>query len=169
MSSERLKKSAERVVLGIKIANILTVISVILQCITLVWLTIMPNKFINFFEKVRFYEFYVTDIDNTSLSFFELSSGIAAFLFLFVILGKAKELFLSIAKGDSVLSVSEVLKKLSLYFIAESLFVPVMRIIAFSVFIKDMPQTVAFDISSLVIALALWFLSKSMETESVEK
>ena len=169
MSSERLKKNAEMIVLGIKIANILTIISVVLQSITLLWLTIMPNKLIHFFEKVRIYEFYVTDIDNTELSFFELSSGIAAFLFLFVILSKAKELFEGLAKGDGVLSFSEILKKLSLYFLAESVFVPVMRIISFSVFIKNMPSTAAFDISSFVIALALWFLSKAMDTESVEK
>lgn len=169
MSLERLKKNAERIIIGINVLNVITVVSVILQTVTLLWLTIMPNKFIKFFDKVRIYEFFVEDIDNVQFSLFELSTGIVAFLFLFVILSRAKEMFSKISNGDSVFTFSEALKRLSLYFFAEALFVPIVRVISSSVFIKDIPSIAAFDISSFVVALCLWFLSKMIETQSVEK
>lgn len=169
MSSQRLKKLAARIALGARIGYILTVISMLLQSVSLLWLTIMPNKFISFFDKVRIYEPFITDIKNNALSLFELSSGIISLVFLFVVLRNVEKIFLSIAKDFTLHFVAHEIKVLSACFFIEAIAVPVMKILSYTVFLKSDFPTGVFDISALVISLFLWYLGQTIQTKSIEK
>ena len=169
MSSERLKKAAERIALGSKIAYILIVVAIFLQTVSLVWLTIMPNKFIKFFDNVRIYEPFITNIRNSALSLFELSTGIVAFLFLFVILRNVEKIFLLLKEELNLYKVGVNVKVLSLYFLAEAVSVPVLKMISYSVFLKDSVPAGILDVSALVMAGVLWYIGQALQTKAVEK
>lgn len=169
MSLQRLKTMALNVALFSKIGYILTVVSVLLQSITLLWLTVMPNKLIHFFEKVRIYEPFVTDIDNTKLSFFELSTGIIAFLFLFIILRKTETLFSDFGDKPDFLNCGMQVKNLSALFFIQSISLPIIKTVAYLVFLKEKAPFGILNISSLVLALLLWFAGQCLQTKFVEE
>ena len=169
MSSERLKKMAGRVALSARIGYILVVISMFLQTICLLWLTIMPNKLIKFFDKVRIYEPFITSIKNNALTLFELSSGIVAMIFLFVILRKIEKIFISISTDFALHLVAQNIKILSIIFLIERTFVPIMKAVAYTVFLKSDIPTGIFDISAIVISGFLWYLGQTIQTKSIEK
>ncbi|MBQ7897914.1 MAG: hypothetical protein IJ323_05750 [Clostridia bacterium] len=169
MSSERLKKAAERFALGTKIAYIITVIAIFLQTVSLIWLTIMPNKFIKFFDSVRIYEPFITNIKNSALSLFELSTGIVAFLFLFVILRCLEKILLSLKEELNLFKVGANIKTLSLYFLSEAIAVPILKVITYSIFVKETVPAGILDVSALVMAGVLWYIGQVLQTKSVEK
>ena len=169
MSSERLKKMASRVALTARIGYIIAIVAMLLQTLSLLWLTIMPNKFIKFFDKVRIYEPFVTNIKDHALTLFELSSGIIAVALLFVILRQTEKVFASIATDFSLSLVSHNIKILSLTFLLEAIAVPVMKIVAYTVFLKSDSPTGLFDLSAIVISLFLWYLGQTIQTKSIEK
>ncbi len=169
MSLERLKNTAVKIALFSKVFYILTVISVLIQSVTLLWLTVMPNKLVTFFEKVRIYEPFVTDIDNTKLSFFELSTGIVQFLFLFVILRKLEKLFIGFGDTIDYLDCGTKLKNISLVFFSQSIFIPFLKTVSYIVFLKEKAPFGVVDFSSLLLALVLWFVAQWLQTKSVEE
>lgn len=169
MSSERLKKLAERISLAARIGYILTVVSLFLQTVSLMWLTIMPNKFIKFFDKIRIYEPFITDIKNDELTLFELSSAIISTVFLFIILKNIEKIFQLVATEFSLSKVAINIKVLSFCFLGEALTVPVMKIVSYSVFVKSNTPTGMIDLSALVVAGVLWYIGQVIQTKAVEK
>lgn len=169
MSLDRLKNLAVKIALFSKIGYILTVISIFIQSITLLWLTVMPNKFTSFFEKVRIYEPFVTDIHDAKLSLFELSVGIVAFLFLFVILRKTEAIFLGFSEEENILLLGSQLKNLSVLFLLESFFVPIIKTVSYIVFLREKAPFGIVDFSSLTLAIVLCFIAQWLQTKSVEE
>ena len=58
---------------------------------------------------------------------------------------------------------------ISLIFLLEGISVPVMKIIAYTVFLKSDSPAGLFDISAVVISLFLWYLGQTIQTKSIEK
>lgn len=169
MSSERLKKTALRLALGLKIINILILIGIILQTVSLLWLTVFPNKLVRFFEMVRIYEPFVSDIGSAKTSLFELSSGVVTYLFLFVIVKKLKDVFHSLSISLHLSEVAQDVKRIAICFLLEAMSVPLLKIIFYSSFMRgDMPSGV-LDLNAVFLSGFLWLIAQIIQTKSVEK
>ncbi len=169
MSSQRLMKLASRLAFYSKILYILTIISIFLRSVSLLWLTLMPNKFIRFFSKVRIYEPFVTDIDNTKISLYELTVGIIAAIFLFLILRRIELIFNAFSINLDIFGAGEAIKTVSLYFFAQSIILPFIKFISHVIFIKERLHSPLFEPSLFVLAGLLWYIGRTLQTKSVEK
>lgn len=169
MSSQRLKKLASRLAFSSKILYILSVISIFLQSVSLLWLTLMPNKLTRFFARVRIYEPFVTNIDNQKLSLYELAVGIITAVFLFLILRRLEFLFKSLSNDLDIFKAGESIKLVSIYFFTESLLLPFLKFISYAIFIKEKLHSPLFDPTLFVLSGLLWYIGRTLQTKSVEK
>jgi hypothetical protein len=129
----------------------------------------MPNKFGKFFASFRIYEPFVTDIDNLKISLFELALGIITTLFVFLILRRLEVLFKSLSEELDIFKAGEGIKTTAYYFLTESLVLPFIKVISFSVFTGEKLYAPLFDPTAFILSVVLCYIGRTLQTKAVEK
>lgn len=168
MSLERLKKYIQRLALTSKVLYIITLIILLCETISFLWLSLMPNKLTSFFNVFRIWAPFVTNLDNTALSRYELATGIVQHVFLFLIFLTLRETFLKLEPNLNFSDIARQLKKLSLIFIAESLILPVFKTVSCNVYLGNAVPLETVDMCPVIIGALLYFFSIFALSKSVE-
>lgn len=169
MSLERIKKYCEKFATASKVLIILTVILIICQTICFMWQALMPGKLTRFFDVIRIYELFTSNIDNNPLALYELGIHLFSSLFVFLMLVTLKALFLRLAKTVSLSTVTHEMKKLAVLLAVHSVAVPFMESVCYKIFIKQPMISTAFDLFSIVTAGVLYFIAVIIQSKAVLK
>ena len=169
MSLERLKKYSSKIALISKVLYIITLIFIIWETVIFMWQALMPNKLGGFFDTLKLYKPFVTNIDNNPLSLFELAGGIFKSLFLYLMLKTAHKIFSVLKEDLEIEKITRDIRILSSIFIAESLLVPLIKTICHYIFVGTHIPMGAFDLCPLVIGAFLYFIALFIDSTSVTK
>lgn len=169
MSLERLKEYSEKLAKLVQVFIVIAVIIIFCETVCFVWQAIMPGKLHSFFNTVKLYLPFITDIDNNALCLFELAVSIFKNLFAFVILTVAKRMFLKFSKTFSLGSITAEIKTLALILIADALALPLMKIISYQIFTKEVIPSGTFDVSPIFIGGLLYYIALVIQSKSVFK
>ena len=169
MSLERLKGYSEKFakLSLVLIAAIVTII--VCETICFMWQALMPGKLHSFFSTVKLYLPFITDIDNNALCLYELGISIFKNLFAFVILTVARRMFLKFSKTISLGSVTSEIKTLALILIADAVALPVMKLVSYNIFTKEVIHSGIFDVSPIILGALLYYIALVIQSKSVFK
>ena len=169
MSLERLKKLTEKLTLSSKVLYIVTFILMICQTISFLWISLMPNKLNAFFNIFRIWAPFVSDINNIPLSRLELSLALIKCIFLFLILLNIHEIFKKLSVRLDSADIIRELKCLSLIFLSESIVLPILRAIVWTIYLKTSHPLGLLDFTPLAVSLVLYYIAIFIQSKSVEK
>lgn len=169
MSLERLKKLCERAALWTKVLIIISIVMIVCQTLCLLWQALMPGKLDGFFDTVKLYLPFMSDKNNTPLSLFELAGSLFNSLFLFVILTVIRKALVKLSADLSLSGISAELKQISLLLIADSMAVPLMKMICYAVFLRQSAPHGTFDPLPVIAGALFYLISVVIQSKAVLK
>lgn len=169
MSLERIKKYCENIAKAIKWLTVLILVIIVCESICFMWQALMPGKLNGFFNIFRIYAPFISNIDNNALCLFELAGSLFNNLFIFLMLHVSSRLFKKLAETVSLSTVTHELKAVSLLLIAESIAVPVLKTVCYTVFVKLPIPSGMFDLMPITIGAILYFVAVIIQSKAVLK
>ena len=168
MSLERLKKLTLRITTLAKVLHVITVIMLICELVSFLWLSIMPNKLSGFFHIVRVWAPFISNVEDVQLSLFELAGTLVNHVFLFLILGTTEKAFRHLSVHMNILDTIKDLKKIAFLFLGDAIILPLVKSVSYSVFLGEHIPHGIFDDCSIIVSAIIYFLSVFIESRSVE-
>lgn len=169
MSLERIQEYCGKFARITKILTIITVAVIVCETLCLVWLALIPGKLNTFFNVIRIYAPFTTNINNTALCLFELAVNLTQSLLVFVMLNLLRQMFLRVEKTISLGSVTQHIKSLSIVLMADSVIIPVMKKVSCSIFMNQPVPSGIVDLCPLIMGATLYFIAIIIQSKSVFK
>lgn len=169
MSLERLKKYCEKIAKVTRILFILMIIIIVCESICFMWQALMPGKLTAFFNAFRIYAPFISDIDNNALCLFELGGTLFNNVFVFMILNVLYKMFSILKETISLSSITHELKVLASLLIAESIAVPIVKMVCYSVFVKLPIPSGTIDVIPAIVGSVLYFIAVIIQSKAVLK
>ncbi len=159
MSLERLKKYSDKIAKIAKILYYVMILIIFCETVSFAWQALMPGKLTNFFNIFRIYAPFISNIDNNALCLFELAGNLFNNLFIFAVFHIIHKTFKIFSANLNIEEIVPHIKKLAVILIAESFAVPIMKSIAYAVFVKLPVPTGTLDFCPVIIGLLLYFIA----------
>lgn len=159
MSIERLKKYLSRFKVVSFILSIVTLILIGVEFLLFTWQTLMPGKLVKLFSAIKLYVPFTSNIDNNPQSLFELAGGILSLVCLYLVLRIFADLFGKLRETLSLSEATTKLRQLSYVIIGESLIVPLMKKLAYFVFLDTNAPKGTHSWSMVIVGLFIYFIA----------
>lgn len=159
MSIERLKKYLSRFKVASFVLSIVTLILIGVEFLLFTWQTLMPSKLLKFFSTIKLYVPFTSNIDNNPQSLFELAGGILSLICLYLVLKLCADLFGKLCETLSLSEATVKLRQLSYVIIGEALLVPLIKKLAYFVFLDTSAPKGTHSWSMAVVGLFIYFVA----------
>ena len=135
-------------------------LGLVIQLICMLWLSLMPDKLSDFFEKYKIWRPFITDMYPYTRAKAELCATMLTYAFAVCFSYNAYTAFSCLAKGESVCAVR--MRRLSVISILCSILIPVVHNVAFDTFTSGAFSKAGIDFGLLFIGLVLFIASLCM-------
>ena len=159
MSIERLKKYLSRFKVASFVLSIITLILIGVEILLFTWQTLMPGKFVKFFSAIKLYVPFTSNIDNNPQSLFELAGGILSLICLYLVMRLFADIFGKLCETLSLSEVTLKLRQLSYVVIGEALLVPLIKKLAYFVFLDTSAPKGTHSWSMILVGFFIYFIA----------
>lgn len=133
------------------------IIELFLQLVCMLWVTLMPDKLAHFFEVVRIWRPFITDMYSFGKATAELCSSMLSYAFAIYFTKIAYDIFTSLEKTNTL--PADKIKNVGLGVIVSAVVIPLVRNKAFSVFVNAGYVRDGFNVGMIIIGVVIFTLS----------